>query len=333
MKKKMISLLLAVLFCFAFCACGKTENISLETAVGKTLSLPTGAGVVLSCDDSSVQISNGLFVASAAGTYTVKSKVGNKTTEITVTVKAATRPVINVDDFTVHTSGTVTLPLAECFDACGESAGYTVSVKKGDAEVSVTDGKITAEAGEYTLLYECIDGYGNKATKQTTLLVRDSDFDKACYMPLETKWGSEQFFRNYNLKNGYSTEIKYDGEAGATKISFTADRDPWAGFIFTKNVLIPDISEYSKMVFHIYNDSEYTLFFNPNWVSQKGYELRPKQWNTVELGTSMLKESSRNTQITDRWETDAANALAIIFADYNNLMPRFDVYFGNIYLV
>ncbi len=333
MKKKMISLLLAVLFCFAFCACGKTEKISLETAVGKTLSLPTGAGVVLSCDDENVQISNGLFVASAAGTYTVKSKVGKKTTEITVTVNAVARPVINVDDFTVHTVGTVTLPLAECFDACGKSAGYTVSVKKGDAEVPAENGKITADAGEYTLLYECTDGDGNKATKQTTLFVRDKAFGDACYMPLETKWGSEQFFRNYNLKNGYSTEIKYGGEVGSTKISFTADRDPWAGFIFTKNVLIPDISKYSKMVFHIYNDSEYALFFNPNWVSQKGYELRPKQWNTVELGTSMLKESSRNTQITDRWETDAANALAIIFSDYSNLMPRFDVYFGNIYLV
>lgn len=333
MKKKIISLLLVALFGFAFCACGKTENISLETSVGEMLSLPAGAGVVLSCDDSGVQISNGLFVASAAGTYTVKSKVGKKTTEITVTVKNNSKPVINAVDFTTHTSGTVTLPEAECFDIFGKSAGYTVSVKKGDAEVPVSDGKITATAGEYTLLYECTDGAGNKATKQTTLFVRDSAWENACYMPLETEWGSMQFFRNYNLKNGYSTDIKYEGEAGSAKISFTADRDPWAGFIFTKNVLVPDISKYSKMIFHIYNDSEYALFFNPNWVSQKGYELRPKQWNTVELGTSMLKESSRNTQITDRWETDAANALAIIFADYTNLMTRFDVYFGNIYLV
>ncbi len=333
MKKKIISLLLVLLLGAAFCACGKTDPISLETSVGEMLSLPSGAGAVLSCDDTRVQISNGSFIASAAGTYTVKSKIGKKTAEITVTVKNDARPVISVEEFTVHTSGTVTLPVAECSDASGKSAGYTVSVKKGDAEVAVADGKITADAGEYTLLYECTDAHGNKATKQTTLFVRDTAWDKACYMPLETKWGSEQFFRNYNLKNGYSTDIKYDGEAGSTKISFTADRDPWVGFIFTKNVLVPDISKYSKMVFRIYNDSEYALFLNPNWVSQKGYELRPKQWNTIELGTAMLKESSRNTQITERWETDAANALAIIFADYNNLMPRFDVYFGNIYLV
>lgn len=47
----------------------------------------------------------------------------------------------------------------------------------------------------------------------------------------------------------------------------------------------------------------------------------------------MLKESSRNAHISASWELDGANALAIIFADYNNMMPRFDVYFGNVYLV
>lgn len=333
MKKKIFSLIVGCAFALSLCACGNKDVLNLETSVGKTLYLPTGANTVLTCDDESVQISNGAFVATVAGTYTVKAKTGNKTDEIIVSVKNDVRPTINVTEFVCAASGTVTLPMAECFDACGKPLDYSATVKKDGSEIAVTDGKITVEAGEYTLTYSCADGNGNTAQKQTTLLVRGEAFDKTCYMPLETEWGSKQFFRNYNLKNTYSDEMKYGNEKGSTRISFTDDRDPWAGFIFTKNVLTPDISGYSKMVFHIYNDSEYSLYFNPNWVSQKGYELKPKQWNTVELGTSMLKESSRNAHISASWELDGANALAIIFADYNNMMPRFDVYFGNVYLV
>lgn len=333
MKKKIISLIACCAFAILLCACGNKDVLNLETSVGKTLYLPTGVNTALTCDDENVQISNGAFVATAAGIYTVKSKTGNKTDEIVVTVKNDARPTINADEFVYAVSGTVTLPTAECFDACGKPLDYSTTVKKDGAEVVVTDGKITAEAGEYVLTYDCADDDGNAAQKQTTLFVRGEAFDKTCYMPLETEWGSKQFFRNYNLKNTYSDEMKYGNEKGSTRISFTDDRDPWAGFIFTKNVLTSDIRGYSKMVFHIYNDSEYSLYFNPNWVSQKGYELKPKQWNTVELGTSMLKESSRNAHISASWELDGANALAIIFADYNNMMPRFDVYFGNIYLV
>lgn len=204
---------------------------------------------MLTCDDESVQISNGAFVATVAGTYTVKAKTGNKTDEIIVSVKNDVRPTINVTEFVCAASGTVTLPMAECFDACGKPLDYSATVKKDGSEIAVTDGKITVEAGEYTLTYSCADGNGNTAQKQTTLLVRGEAFDKTCYMPLETEWGSKQFFRNYNLKNTYSDEMKYGNEKGSTRISFTDDRDPWAGFIFTKNVLTPDISGYSKWYF------------------------------------------------------------------------------------
>ena len=333
MKKKIISLIMCCALVLTLGACGKKGTLNFETTVGEMLSLPSGANTVLSCDDKNVQISNGLFIASVAGTYTVKSKTGNYTTQIIVKVKHDGKPIITVDEFTYAISGTVTLPVAECFDLYGANIDYTVTVEKDGLDVAVTDGKITADVGEYTLTYSCVDVAGNTAKKKTTLFVRDEALAKVCYMPLETEWGSKQFFRNYNLKNTYTDEIKYENEKGATRISFTDDRDPWAGFIFTKNVLTSDISSYSKMVVHIYNDSDYSLFFNPNWVSQKGYELKPKQWNTIELGIEMLKESSRNAHIKNSWDLEGANALAIIFADYNNMMPRFDVYFGNIYLV
>lgn len=336
MRKILIMILCCALLLFATgCADKNIPGLQseYEVSVGEVWSLPVG-DAVYTCSDDNVEIANGKFIARKRGSYTVTVKLDDTAQNITVNAVKNLAPKIAVADFTYAEPGKVMFPAYECRDCEGELLTCSVTVQKdGQAIATDEEGFEATEPGEYTAVYTAEDDAGNRASQESVIFVRENATNEAVFAPLESVWGSQQFYGNFGFKNSYSTEIKWGNEAGSTKLSYTVDRDPWIGLIFLRNVLIADTTGYSRIVFHIYSTAEWNLNFSPNWVSSKGYIIYPDQWNTVELSVDMLKNSSINDHINDYWYLDAANALALIFADYTNLMGKFDVYFGNIYLV
>lgn len=336
--KKLITAILCILFAFSLTACNDSFSAegledSYEISAGKEFCLPYITGVEYECGDGSLVINGNFVTATEAKTYTVTAKIGKKEKTFSINVKDDTPPVIRQEhSFKYAPVGEIEISAVDCFD---EVDGFiTASAKVYDDsgnEVQVSGNRFIAEhEGEYKVVYSAKDKSGNEATADAMIFASDDPGKADVLFPMESSWAQSKFFRHWNMNQSYSTEKKISGEAGSTKISFTADLQPWAGCAFIKEVLITDISEYKYLTFSIYNDSEYKLVFRPQWV--KTLELTPYAWTEVKLNVSDLKNGSIGAIIKEQWNVEDANGFALVFYDAVNLFERFDVYVSNIKL-
>lgn len=336
--KKIFAALLCIIFVLPLFACGKTFDAdgldnNYEVYTGKEFCLPYIDGIRYECKDKSLIINGNFVIATEVKNYTVKAVSEKKEKIITLTASDVTPPSINPGtSFKYASVGEVELFKTECFDDVDGFITPSVKVYDGnDKEIEVIDNKFFAETeGEYKIVYTAKDRSGNTVTEKAVIFVSADESKQDVLFPMESSWAQDKFFRHWNMKQEYSTEKKIPGEAGSTKISFTADLQPWAGCAFIKDVLITDISEYKYLTFSVYNDSEYKLSFRPQWV--KTVELAPYAWTEVRLNVSDLKNASIGAIIKEQWNIEDANGLALVFYDSVNLFERFDVYFSNLKL-
>lgn len=335
--KRILILILSVVcsgLALSFSACSVGQNSEKIEANAGEINYFANASASYSCEDDSMIISGNKFIPTQAKEYTVSVHSGKVKGKILVRASDRLAPEISVPaPFKYVKTGDKVVLEAECKDAvCGTvTPDVTVQNPTGQS-VAVENGSFTASTeGEYTVTFTAEDASGNKSTETVVVCANDND-RTGVFAPLETKWGSQQFFRHYNMYNEYSTEIKREGELGSTKITFTSDLTPWNGVIFFKNTLIPDLSEYKTMRFWVYNEATEQMPLRVNWINRI-YWLAPNEWTEITVSVADLKQQCFNASIRDFWYLEDANGMLLCFYDSQNSFPRFNIYLSNINLI
>lgn len=278
--KKVLATLLCVMFIIPLFACGKTLDAdglgnSYEVYTGKEFCLPYIDGIKYECEDKSLIINGNFVIATEVKKYTVKAVSEKSEKIITITASDATPPsIVFENSFKYAPVGEVELFKTECFD---EVDGFiTPSVKVYDyenKEIEVNNNKFyTEKEGEYKIVYTANDRSGNTATENAVIFVSDDESKQNVLFPMESSWAQDKFFRHWNMKQEYSTEKKLPGEAGSTKISFTADLQPWAGCAFIKGSEKIFYGKRDEMItVKAYNDTEDCEWLKGNSFSFEDY--------------------------------------------------------------
>ncbi len=116
--------------------------------------------------------------------------------------------------------------------------------------------------------------------------------------------GGEYAVNSINVRGGassvtttieYSTEVKYENEAGSVKLTATATGDR---YLIISNPLLKDISAYDYLEFHVYNASTGSVYVAAAWVS--GVTIPAGEWGTIRI----TKESFEANDISDPWTSE-----------------------------
>lgn len=156
--------------------------ITLPSATATDNGASVDVVLTVTFNNEPVSVENNVFTPALAGNYEVvytATDENDNSASVTKTIVVSndeTAPVISVDgeNMSVLAGAEITVPGATATDNCDGTVSVEYKVYFGTQEVSVTDGKFTAEnAGEYRIEYTATDVAGNVGTATVTVTVTE----------------------------------------------------------------------------------------------------------------------------------------------------------------
>ncbi len=242
---------------------------------------------VFDSDGKEVSIMSSSFLVEKNSNYIAKATVGASKKDITIIVKDFTAPVILSSEKELRyvlVGSDVDLPTFTVVDNLDEEPITVCSLTNNDGDVEFDENKFTPTvAGEYIYKVTCKDSSQNATEKQ--FVINAVDTIEATYKVFAFDVSSDYVDYMTDFTVSFNTDEKFcfNGELGSTKMSLnTGLTDPVFAF---KNQLI-DTSEFTKLYYYVFNDSDYDFTFNPN-IASGGYAnaslVKAHEWSIINI--------------------------------------------------
>lgn len=159
---------------------------------------------------------------------------------------------------------------------------YYRSEKGVKTELPLLEGGFTGQAdtGEYIFVVRAVSFLGVekeyefvvKAGKGTDNVVSG----KIAYF--DEEFGVSQVTSGANMVLSYSTDYAYGSEAGSLKVEF-GEFNPGASLVYLTNLIEGDVSEYTHLVFRVYNPNPIPIYAGYAWFGDT--PCPSNQWTEV----------------------------------------------------
>ena len=328
-----ITVLIMSLFATMWVACSEKDlKIGPYYAeYGKPFSVPVfdGETTVKDAEGYSVDISNGRFYVDSTENYTIEVKSGGATYSGEIIVITDEIPVISLSFDIKYGKVNTQVALPEVTAYVGNrEVSATMSMKKGETEIDISEGFIPTETGEYSLTVTAVSG-DKTSQRVISYYIEETDAFADKIASFDKPYGVKHVKNYYGISSSYSTEMKYGDEAGSTKITIsTAEAEHEAQFAFG-NFHIKDWTELTGLRMYVYNDNNAPVSMCLNWSNSK--QLLPGVWTQVYIPRADMEKLDDQTDILGQFRLDAADGInAEVMAPISG-KGTFSLYFSGFY--
>ena len=213
----------------------------------------------------------------------------------------------------------------------GEAIEAAAEMKNEKGEtVDLTNGFIPRETGEYVYTISA-EKNGAERRKEVRFYVEpNADDYENKIASFDKPYGVNHFRQATGISVSYSTDYKYENQAGSTKVSI--DHGMGKELYFSLgNLHIKDLTDGKGLILYVYNDNPGHLNLYFNWTNS--VTLMPNCWNKIyvnEVGLQAL-EKSYNALLADNFSLSSIDGLEIELGRLATSDCRYDLYFSAMY--
>lgn len=328
-----ITVFIMALFAATWSACaGKNLKIGPYYAeYGKPFSVPVFEGEtnIKDSDGYTVDISSGRFYVVSTENYTIEVKSGSKTYSGEIIVVTAEIPVISLSFDVKYGKVNTEVALPEAVAYVGDDEiPVSMSMKKGNAEIDVSQGFTPSETGEYTLTVTAVSG-DKTSQRRIPYYIEETDAFTDKIASFDKPYGVKHVKNYYGISSAYSTDKKHGGEAGSTKITIsTAEAEHEAQFALG-NFHIKDWTGLTGLRMFVFNDNNAPVSMCLNWSNSK--QLMPGVWTQFYIPRADMEKLDDQNNILGQFRLDSADGInAEVIAPING-KGTFSLYFSAFY--
>ena len=298
---------------------------------GKPFSVPVfdGETTVKDAEGYSVDISSGRFYVDSTENYAIEVKSGGKTYSGEIIVITDEIPVISLSFDIKYGKVNTPVALPEVSAYVGDRAvSASMSMKKGETEIDISEGFTPAETGEYTLTVTAVSG-DKTSQRVVPYYIEETDAFADKIASFDKPYGVKHVKNYYGISASYSTEMKHGDEAGSTKVTIsTAEAEHEAQFAFG-NFHIKDWTGLTGLRMYVYNDNSAPVSMCLNWSNSK--QLLPGVWTQIYIPRADMEKLDDQTNILGQFRLDAADGInAEVMAPISG-KGTFSLYFSGFY--